>query len=147
MGIRTAFAPAARDLGHLTNEVAEIGPIWTDGVDRVVLAGNGSRGDEVGVVLNVDRVDPVRRSVGYRHERHTPGGVGDVVDEDSPAAEEARWPQDGEGRDGGAMVFIQVERLTRELEEWRQDVEGLDRDVRDRLDRILGLLTMGRDDW
>ena len=45
------------------------------------------------------------------------------------------------------MVFIQVERLTRELEEWRQDVEGLDRDVRDRLDRILGLLTMGRDDW
>ena len=52
-----------------------------------------------------------------------------------------------EKRDGGAMVFVQVERLRRELNDWRQDVEGLDRDVRDRLDRVLGLLTTGREDW
>ena len=86
--------PAARGLGHLADEVAELGPIGTDCVDCVALAGSGSGDHEVGVVLDVYRADPVARSVRYRHERHAPGGPGDVVDEDPAPAEETRRPED-----------------------------------------------------
>lgn len=90
--------PAARGLGHLVNEVAELGPIGTDRVDRVVVAGGGCLHHEAGVVLDVDRADPVRRSVRYRYERQATGGPGDVVDEAPARAEEACRPQDGEAQ-------------------------------------------------
>ena len=47
----------------------------------------------------------------------------------------------------GAAVLIQIEALRRSLAESLQEVDGSGRDIRDRLDRVIGLLTTGREDW
>ena len=93
-------------LCHLANEVAELGPVGTDRVDRVVVAGDGSLHHEVGVVVDVDRADPVRRSLRYRHERQAPGGPGEVVDENPAPPKEARRPQDGVARAAAAHELL-----------------------------------------
>ena len=44
-------------------------------------------------------------------------------------------------------MLIQIEALRRSLAESLQEVDGSGRDIRDRLDRVIGLLTTGREDW